>query len=120
MIRIGGLRGGSLVLAGEGVFLRRYSVVPGVTLSVDVSGDEPDNAPVVLRIGGPAAARGWLRTDEHGVSGWLGGHRLRFRARRFGSDAAIATSARAEVARLPGHPQLPPLPPALRRLLGWR
>jgi pimeloyl-ACP methyl ester carboxylesterase len=117
-LRFGGLRGGSLVLADRAAFLRRYSVVPGVTLSIRELDEASDDAPTLLHIGGSAAARGWLRINRRWTTGRLGGHRFRMRTKLFEPDSASLASARAATSKLPSAPQLPPLPPQLRKLLG--
>ena len=71
---VGGLRGGSLRVGHTGVALRRYSFVPGVTLS----GFIPSKASGVahLRVAGRAAAGGTVRLSSTAVSGRLGGRRF--------------------------------------------
>jgi len=119
-IRIGGLRGGCLVFGERRAVLRRYSVVPGVTLSEQEEADERGDAPQRLRIGGRAAARGSLRLGKVWTTGRLGGVRIRLRTHKLEHDTVTVSTARAAVAGLPAQPQLPPLPPTLRELLGWR
>lgn len=75
-LRIGGLRGGSFAIGEEDTALRRYSYVPGVTLSGEIG----DGA-AVLRVGGRAAARGTLRFDDRGLRGRLGGRPVRLSMR---------------------------------------
>jgi len=83
--RFGGLRGGTAVLTHRGVRLRRFSFVPGVTLS----GTVPlrllatgRGRAARLRVGGKAAAHGTVRLSAKGFSGRLGGRSLRVRAAR--------------------------------------
>ncbi len=93
----GGLRAGTATLeSARGLRLRAYSYVPGVT----VSGLVPSRATrFTLTVGGRAAARGRLAVSSRGVSGVLGGVRLRLSARalgwRGGSSAAVASVASA-------------------------
>jgi len=76
--RVGGLRGGSVAFDGRGFALRRYSAVPGVTLTGDLR-----RTGSILRIGGRAAARGTLRVVRGGdLRGRLGGRPVRVAARR--------------------------------------
>jgi len=118
-LRIGGLRGGSIVFSDDTAALRNYSVVPGVTLSEQQAPGGPDDAPEHMRIGGAAAARGRLLVGKHWVTGRLGGERIRVRTRSLEPRPVSIAAARAAVGGLPGHPPLPQLPPPLRRLLGW-
>ncbi len=90
----GGLRAGSATLesGSRGLRLRSYSYVPGVT----VSGLVPSRATrFMLTVGGRAAARGRLTVSSRGVSGVLGGVRVRLSARALGwrgaSSAAVAS-----------------------------
>jgi pimeloyl-ACP methyl ester carboxylesterase len=117
--RLGGLRAGSLTFTRRAAILRRYSVVPGVTLSGRITtGGDDDDAPTRMRVGGRAAARGLLRIGDRWISGRLGGHRVRVRAKLV-TGAGGAAAARATAGALPGRPKLPPLPRPLRKLLGW-
>ncbi|HEX7291078.1 MAG TPA: alpha/beta fold hydrolase [Conexibacter sp.] len=120
--RVGGLRGGSLTIARGGVMLRRYSAVPGVTLSARSAArdDAGDDEPLLVHVRGRAAAHGELRIGERWIVGRLGGHGVRVRLSREASESLLAQAARigqpdpARVDRV-----LAELPPALRTLLGW-
>jgi pimeloyl-ACP methyl ester carboxylesterase len=80
--RVGGLHGGFERVAHETWTLRRYSYVPGVTLTGTISSPvEDDDRSLILRIGGSEAVHGVLdQTSSCGEStcfvGWLGGHRI--------------------------------------------
>jgi len=88
----GGLRGGYARATRRSLVLRRYSVVPGVTLDMTIDARSLDE-PVALRVGGRAAARGLLRIGERRVRGRLGGRAVDFSANRFGDSAARAAGA---------------------------
>jgi pimeloyl-ACP methyl ester carboxylesterase len=127
-IRVGGLRGGSIVFGRRTMMMRRYSVVPGVALSARIGDSRADSGaddPLILRVGGRAAARGSLRIGEHWVTGRLGGHRVRLRTAVLERSVAGASAAHvariARRARLGGTPPPPvaSLPAPLRALLGW-
>jgi pimeloyl-ACP methyl ester carboxylesterase len=75
VIRFGGLRGGFVRISDTGIVLRRYSNVPGMTVSARVAGDDAEA--LTVRIGGSAAAHGWLRLAEEGIVGRLDGRRVR-------------------------------------------
>jgi pimeloyl-ACP methyl ester carboxylesterase len=119
-IRIGGLRAGSLTLGRGGFALRRYTVVPGVTLSAQVT-DSNSDKPVLVRIGGAAAAHGELRIGSHWMIGRLGGRFVRVRVARdaSGGGSLIARAARrTPPGSVPVGRVLAALPRALRTLLG--
>jgi len=120
VFRLGGLRGGSLTIARKAVFLRRYSVVPGVTLSARADQSD-DDAPALITIGGRAAAHGTLLVGERWMVGQLGGRRVRVRVARSaaGGGSMIARAARTTPPDgVPVERALSALPPALRTLLG--
>jgi len=120
VFRLGGLRGGSLTIARRAVFLRRYSVVPGVTLSARED-ETDDDAPVLLTIGGPAAAHGTLLVGDRWMVGQLGGHRVRVRVAGSAADGGSMIARAARTTPPDGVPverALSALPPALRTLLG--
>jgi pimeloyl-ACP methyl ester carboxylesterase len=112
VLRVGGLRGGSVTQTERLVILRRYAYVPGVALSGRFPEDADD--PATLRIRGRAAARGHLRIGDPWTVGRLGGHRIRVRTERLFVDTPFADFARAAADRDGG----PPGP--LRRLLAVR
>lgn len=127
VLHVGGLRGGSLTLSRRALLLRRYSMVPGVTVSGRIedlgrtADEESDTTPIDVRIGGRAAAHGRLRIGEHWIVGRLGGHRVRVRTSAL--DVFAADGREAGAARIAKHARergkvLPPLPGALRLLLG--
>jgi hypothetical protein len=110
-LHIGGLRAGSVTFTAPAVLLNGYSVVPGVRISAVLrSGDEDEadgeqdtpTEPVVLRIGGDAAARGHLRIGERWTTGRLGGQPVRIRNAVLERETSARASAQAP---------LPPLPP---------
>jgi hypothetical protein len=73
-----GLYGGKLVLAKEGLTftLRRYSTVPGVTVTGKVefvSGGLPLLYKGTVSVSGPAAVAGTLTFSNNSISGKLGG-----------------------------------------------
>lgn len=121
-LRIGGLRGGSLTFSRRGFLMRRYMVVPGVTLSANVhEGDDGDDEAVVVAVGGPAAAHGHLRIGERWITGRLDGRRVRALQPGVASDGGgmLARAARtAPPGAVPLDRALAALPPALRTLLG--
>jgi pimeloyl-ACP methyl ester carboxylesterase len=83
-LRGGGLRAGFYAVTGGAIVFHDYTFVPGVTLSGRVTAKK-----IVLRIGGPAAARGVLRLGPHrSLVGTLGGQRVRL-ARKPSASAAI-------------------------------
>ena len=87
----GGLRGGSATLdPRRGLTLRRYSFVPGVTVSGTVDPDEPQ---VTLTVGGRAAARGRMTIARDGIRGRLGGTLVRARASATARAAAAGADA---------------------------
>ena len=116
-LRFGGLRGGSLAISRRGMVLRRYTVVPGVTLSA-VADD--DDAPVLVHVGGRAASHGALRVGDRWIAGTLGGHRVRVRIDDDSGGAVISRTARVTPGGVPVDRVLRELPPALRTLLGRR
>ncbi len=73
-IAFGGLRGGYARVDDDDFTLRRYGVVGGVHLSFRLTPDTIDE-PLVLRVGGRDAARGWLRVGRR-LTGRLGGRRI--------------------------------------------
>ncbi|HWK25758.1 MAG TPA: alpha/beta fold hydrolase [Solirubrobacter sp.] len=86
----GGLRGGAWEVRGDGLVLRRYEAVKGMTLSGS------GNSRLTLRVAGAKAARGTVTIRSGGrVSGTLDGRRISLRL-----GAPRASSARAAVARL--------------------
>ncbi|MBB4663290.1 alpha/beta hydrolase [Conexibacter arvalis] len=92
-VRSGGLRGGSVELNGKGFVLRRYSAVPGVTISGTIRVDLDRGA---LRVGGRSAARGTLRFGPRAVTGRLGGRAVRIPVGALGSatlSSAVAAPA---------------------------
>lgn len=125
-IAAGGLRGGYFRLDRRGLVLHRYTYVPGVTVSLRYSVGADEDDPLVLRIGGAAAARGTLRIGDRGVTGTLGGRRVRLEtvARQSahgataGAPAATPRPLAAAVAQLRATLAAPPaqrsplLPPA--------
>lgn len=118
LIRMGGLRGGSLAISDRSFALHGYSVVPGVTLSttIRVSGDERRSPPVRLWIGGPAGARGWVLIGDRWTTGRVDGKRIRLRTRRLDAATAQAGAAAAGPG-LPARRPLLQLPAAVRALL---
>jgi pimeloyl-ACP methyl ester carboxylesterase len=75
-VRIGGLRAGWGGTLRDGLELRGYSYVPGVTVSGRTS---PGG--IALRVGGSAAAHGTIKIDTHGrLSGSIGGQRVQIAA----------------------------------------
>lgn len=87
----GGLRAGSAsVSVGRGLLLRGYAYVPGVR----VSGLIPvRDAPFALRVGGRAAVHGRLVVSRGGVTGVLGGVRVRLGPARLRAHAHAAAAA---------------------------
>jgi pimeloyl-ACP methyl ester carboxylesterase len=119
--RFGGLRGGSLTIMRGAFVLRRYEVVPGVTLSARMDERDDEDAPVLVEVGGRAAAHGSLRIGERWIVGQLGGRVVRVRLAGSSSDSgsAIARAARTTPPGVvPVERALAALPPALRALLG--
>jgi len=115
---LGGLRGGSIAIGRRALVLRRYTVVPGVTLStrMDTHDDDP---PVLIRIGGRAAAHGTLLVGDRWIRGRLGGRRVRVRVDDRSGGSLIARAARAmPPGAVPVESVLAALSPALRTLLG--
>lgn len=110
--RFGGLRSGNVTLDEDGVVLRRYSYVPGVTLSARIDGDDDDaGKPLALLVGGHAAAHGRLRVGRAWITGELDGHRVhvrtRFRGRTAAATATLARAAAADGERASALPRLP-------------
>lgn len=117
--RFGGLRGGSLAFSRRVIVFRRYSVVPGVTLSARTSNDGDYDAPLAVRIGGTAAAHGALRIGDRWIVGRLAGRRVRVRVpQEERSGGLIARAARTASPGESPERVLSELPPALRTLLG--
>lgn len=103
----GGLRAGTAMPeTGRGLRLRAYSYVPGVT----VTGLVPSRSVrFVLTVGGRAAARGRLAVSRTGVSGVLGGVRVKISAKALGWRAGATVAAIASVAQASGtRPTLQP------------
>jgi pimeloyl-ACP methyl ester carboxylesterase len=71
----GGLRGGSWRISGRRLLLRDYQAVTGMT----VSGGGDLSRSLTFRISGPKAAKGTLVLNARGLSGRLGGKRVRVR-----------------------------------------
>ncbi|ADB49431.1 alpha/beta fold hydrolase [Conexibacter woesei] len=125
-IAFGGLRGGFARIDRRGFVLHRFTYVPGVTVSARVSARADADDPLVLRIGGAGAARGTLSIGNRGVTGTLGGRRVRLddefeptgRGAAAGSVAVTPRPLVAAVAQLratlasPDAPRSPLLPPA--------
>jgi pimeloyl-ACP methyl ester carboxylesterase len=85
----GGLRGGSWSITGNGLVLKRYEAVGGMT----VSGS--GNSAIRLRVAGPKAARGSVILRSGGrLSGTLGGRRISLRLGAPNVAAANAAAAR--------------------------
>jgi pimeloyl-ACP methyl ester carboxylesterase len=121
VFRLGGLRGGSLTIARRAFVLRRYTVVPGVTLSARVDEGDGGDAPALVQIGGRAAAHGALRIGDRWITGRLDGRRVRVRLQGIAGDSGslIARAARTTPPGVvPIDRALRALPPALRTLLG--
>jgi pimeloyl-ACP methyl ester carboxylesterase len=88
----GGLRAGSAALGKRGLRLRGYAYVPGVTLT----GVIPQKVTrFTMRIGGSAASHGPLTITAKGISGVLGGKRVKATAAALGWRTAKAASAGA-------------------------
>ena len=116
---VGGLRGGSIAIGRRALALRRYTVVPGVTLSARLDTTDDRDAPVPVRIGGRQAASGTLLVGDHWIKGRLGGRRVRVRVTERSSGGLIARAARTTPpGAVPVDRVLAALPPALRLLLG--
>lgn len=99
-VRIGGLRAGSLVLDRKGIRMRGYSYVPGVMVSARVLLTDTRSADsLLLRIGGSAAARGWIRVLRGRIVGRLGGHRVEIGSRGVVTRAATGVGVTARLAR---------------------
>ena len=94
-VSFGGLRGGYVRLDSSGLSVHDYSYVPGVTMSAHVRPDAADDAPLVLRVGGAAAAHGTLSFGPGRITGTLGGQRVSVRADggREGREAGAASVA---------------------------
>lgn len=111
-IKAGALRRGSYVFGDAGFRFRRASVVPGVRVSGRVALVRGRNV-TLLRISGPAAARGRLTIRRGNLTGRLGGHKVRARlgdgAFLFALGPATGRSSQHEdlARRLPGLPHLP-------------
>ncbi|MDA0182167.1 alpha/beta hydrolase [Solirubrobacter phytolaccae] len=69
----GGLRGGSWRISGRRLVLHDYQAVTGLT----VSGGGDLSRSLTFRISGPKAAKGRLVLGRRGLSGTLGGKRIR-------------------------------------------
>ncbi len=109
-LAFGGLRGGSARIDDRAFTVDRYSVVGGVTMSFRITranGDEP----LVVRIGGRAAARGTLRIDRR-VVGRLGGRAVDVSVDAFLSPRATKSGA--------GGGEVPAAFPTAARLLAQR
>jgi pimeloyl-ACP methyl ester carboxylesterase len=116
-IRLGGLRGGSITVTSRAILLRRYIVVPGVSLSA--TSDDSD-APLLVHVGGRAAAHGRLRMGEHWIVGRLGGRRVRVRTSLVErDDDVLFDAAGAAAVDAPKLPRMSELPVPLRKLLSW-
>jgi pimeloyl-ACP methyl ester carboxylesterase len=90
--RVGGLRGGHVVMDGTVLRMRDVVYVPGVT----VSGSVPLN-PVgaqQLTIGGPKAAHGFITITPTTITGRLGGHTVSLVARAAAAGTAAAVDYR--------------------------
>ena len=74
-VRLGGLRAGSVEVTPRALVLLGYSYVPGVTISGRLSIAGRANA-LTIRVGGSAAARGWIRVGRRRIVGRLGGRRF--------------------------------------------
>jgi pimeloyl-ACP methyl ester carboxylesterase len=103
-VSVGGLRGGYAVADENGIALRRFVYVPGVTVSGRVSFAARGGDFVRLRVSGPAAAHGTIALSLSGrLRGRLDGRRFDVRS----TEARLASSRAAS---------RPPSPVALRRL----
>jgi pimeloyl-ACP methyl ester carboxylesterase len=90
-LRVGGLRAGWAGLTGATLTFDRYSYVPGVTVSGELTAQASE-----LRIGGSAAAHGILRLGPHKLlTGVLGGEHAQ-------TTDAEAQTASAQMARFRG------------------
>jgi pimeloyl-ACP methyl ester carboxylesterase len=118
--RIGGLRGGSLTIARRALLMRRYCVVPGVTLSARLNARDAEDAPLLVHVRGRDAAHGELRIGEHWIVGRLGGSRVRVRLSREAGGSLVARASRiGQPDAVRAERALAQLPAALRTLLGW-
>ncbi|MDO8211828.1 alpha/beta fold hydrolase [Conexibacter sp. CPCC 206217] len=98
-IAFGGLRGGHVRFTKRALTIAGYSYIPGVTLNARVAVDDDPDAPLVMRIGGAAAAHGTLRFTQTRITGTLGGHRISVRVSDGGSGeprAEAGSSAAAD------------------------
>jgi pimeloyl-ACP methyl ester carboxylesterase len=99
-----GLRGGSYVLHGTSLQLRRWAYAPKllVTGTISLAGDGPTG---VLRVDGPGALDGTLRlTSKGGATGTLRGRAVRYQPSTAARSAAAARSGAplaATLARVP-------------------
>ncbi len=119
VVRIGGLRAGSVALDRHALVMRGYSYVPGVTVSMRLRLRARSTGGVRFDIGGAAAARGWIQVVRRGIVGRLGGHRLNV-ATRAVPTSAFAAAAAARAARASMHavdPAAPQLPSLVQQLL---
>jgi pimeloyl-ACP methyl ester carboxylesterase len=103
-VRTGGLRAGWGGLVHGRIELHDYTYVPGVTLS----GRLGARGTGTLRVGGRAAARGFLRLSSHGsLTGVLDGRRVHIARppRRAEADFGFSPAVPARVSELAAHPQ---------------
>jgi pimeloyl-ACP methyl ester carboxylesterase len=95
-LSVGGLRSGWAGLADEKLILHRYSYVPGVTVSGEISAER-----IVLNVGGGRAARGTLLANlksggaQKTLSGFLEGEQVSVSSS--GAGAASAQAAPADL-----------------------
>jgi pimeloyl-ACP methyl ester carboxylesterase len=100
-VNIGGLRSGWARFAQGKIRLHRYSYIPGVTVSGEITTTQTD-----LRVGGRLAARGTLRiagsAGGRRLSGILGGQRVTVSSAGATAGAAGAQAAPADLRALAG------------------
>lgn len=94
----GGLRAGSATIDANGLRLRGYGYVPGVTLSGLVSSKARR---FNLRIGGAKAVRGRVTVSATGIVGTLGGRDVDVSAKQLRWATPAGASAAAIVSRFP-------------------
>jgi pimeloyl-ACP methyl ester carboxylesterase len=92
-LQSGGLRAGWAQLHKGALVFHGYSYVPGVTLTGTL-----ESGKAIMHIGGSAAAHGTLRLTSHrGLTGTLGGQRVRLPAGAGLADAIVSSNAQASL-----------------------
>ncbi len=90
-LRAGGLRAGWGQLHNSALSLHGYSYIPGMTVSGTLT-----SSGAVLRVGGPAAARGTMRLGPHNsLIGTLGGEHVALVDHPSAGDAIVGADALA-------------------------